>query len=261
MVRTEHIERIGIDVQSAEIGNLMCAIEEIHDRSARNGGLDVLWYGSHFHVEDKSDLDRPPVHGGEWYNRLPLPWYMEAFDANYSSVDDVSSFERALETELLDAFNLDPTMNSADVDSVVTRSDIITARETVYEVFVEDSVRDYILDIVEATRDSADVAYGASPRAAITLLQASKGRAAIRGRKYVIPDDPKSLAVKLLAHRIVLSTEAELSDISPEKVINEVLDQVTIPVDAGEPGESGVAGDGGEVAAKDDEAASSEDTE
>jgi len=169
--------------------------------------------------------------------------------------------ERALETELLDAFSTGPIMESTDVESVVTRSDIMAARETVREVFVENSVRDYILDIVDATRDSADVAYGASPRAAIALLQASQGRAAIKGREYVIPDDPKSLAVKLLAHRLVLSTEAELSDMSPEAVIKEVLEQVSIPVDAAESDQSNVAGDDGEWFSENDGTGSSKETE
>jgi MoxR-like ATPase len=169
--------------------------------------------------------------------------------------------ERALETELLDAFNMDSTIDSGDVDSVITQADILAARETVDDVFVENSVRDYILDIVEATRDSADVAYGASPRAGISLLQASKARAAIRGRDYAIPDDPKSLAVKVLAHRLVLSTEAELSDMSPEAVMREVLEQVSIPMDDAESDQSSVAGDGGEVPSGNDDAASSKESE
>ncbi|ESP90022.1 AAA family ATPase [Candidatus Halobonum tyrrellensis] len=153
---------------------------------------------------------------------------------------------RALEARLLDVFDADPDAGSAGVDSVVGRADIVAAREAVEEVYVSEAVRDYVLDVVEGTRTSSDVAYGASPRAAIGLLQASKARAAIRGRDYVIPDDTKTLAERVLAHRLVLSTDAELSDVSPEVVVREVLDSVTTP-DAGEgDGNATAVGDGGD---------------
>ncbi|MBB6646600.1 AAA family ATPase [Halobellus ruber] len=164
--------------------------------------------------------------------------------------------DRALETRLLDAFDATPDMGSKDVSPVADRSDILAARETVTEVFLQDAVRDYILDIVAGTRASSSVAHGASPRAAIALLQASKARAAIRGRDYVIPDDPKTLADQVLAHRLVLSTDAELSDVTPRDVIEEVLDSVT-PSDGigGTDGAEGTAvGDGGSGADPDEQA-------
>jgi MoxR-like ATPase len=140
--------------------------------------------------------------------------------------------DRSLETELLDAFDDEPDQDSGDVEPIVDGDGILAAQRAVDGVFLNAEVRDYILDIVEGTRASADVAYGASPRAAIALLQASKARAAIRGRSYVIPDDPKALAEPVLAHRLVLSTDAELSDVAPRAVIRDVLAAVT-PPDAG----------------------------
>ncbi|GAB6860714.1 AAA family ATPase [Haloplanus litoreus] len=137
--------------------------------------------------------------------------------------------DRALETQLLDAFDEHPERGPDTVDPVVAPDAIVAARRTVDDVFLQSSVRDYILDIVEGTRTSSDVVYGASPRAAISLLRASKARAAIRGRSYVIPDDPKALAERVLAHRLVLSTDAELSDVAPRTVVRDVLNGVTPP--------------------------------
>ena len=155
--------------------------------------------------------------------------------------------DRQLETRLLDAFNAEPELSAEQVQRVVTREEILEARKVVQDVFVKDSVRDYILDIVEATRTSSDLAYGASPRAAITLLQTAKARAAIEGRDYVIPDDVKQLATQVLAHRFVLSTDAELSDVSPESIIRTILDSVTPPEGNYQNVAVSAVGDGGDT--------------
>ncbi|SEP21034.1 MoxR-like ATPase [Halorientalis persicus] len=137
--------------------------------------------------------------------------------------------DRDLEAQLLDEFHANPDIGASEIETVVAPSDITTARETVQATHLTDPIRDYILDIVEGTRESSKVAYGASPRAAISLLRASKARAAIRGREYVIPDDPKRLAERVLAHRLVLSTDAEMSGIAPETVVRNVLETVAAP--------------------------------
>jgi MoxR-like ATPase len=127
-------------------------------------------------------------------------------------------------------------------------------------VFVSDAVKGYILDLVAGTRESPDTEHGASPRASIAFLNASKARAAVDGREYVIPDDVKSLAEPVLAHRLVLSTDAELGDVSSTEVVREVVASVTPPggeepgaeVDA-EPGTGDegteAVGDGGDTVA------------
>ncbi|WP_380677889.1 AAA family ATPase [Salinigranum sp. GCM10025319] len=155
--------------------------------------------------------------------------------------------DRQLETRLLDAFDAEPELSAEQVQRVVTREEILEARAVVQDVFVKDSVRDYILDIVEATRTTSDLAYGASPRAAITLLQTAKARAAIEGRDYVIPDDVKQLATQVLAHRFVLSTDAELSDVSPESIIRTILDTVTPPEGNYQNVAVSAVGDGGDT--------------
>ena len=85
------------------------------------------------------------------------------------------------------------------------------------------------MDVVEATRTHAETEHGASPRATIVFLNTARARAAIHGRDYVIPDDVKELAVPILVHRIILSTEAALDDTSSEDVIDEILTSVVPP--------------------------------
>jgi len=149
--------------------------------------------------------------------------------------------DRETESELLDRFDADPDLGPADVEQVVTPEDIIAAREAVRGTYVSDAVKGYILDLVVGTRESPDTEHGASPRAAIAFLNASKARAAIDGREYVIPDDVKALAEPVLAHRLVLSTDAELGDVSPSEVVREVVASVTPP--GGEEPEAGPGSD------------------
>lgn len=101
---------------------------------------------------------------------------------------------------------------------------------------VADPVKEYVLDLVAATREHPDVAYGGSPRATLSFLYGAKARAAIRGRSYVIPDDVEALAEPILAHRLVLHTDAELSDVATADVVDDVVAGVDVPdTDAIEP--------------------------
>lgn len=133
------------------------------------------------------------------------------------------------EIRLIDRFNETPDLNPEDLSQVVTVKDILAAREQVRTVHVAESVKSYVQSLVSASRSHQDLTYGGSPRATLALLHTSKARAAIHGREYVIPDDVKELAVPVLRHRLVLSTEAELSNRSPVDVIRDLLDSVTPP--------------------------------
>jgi MoxR-like ATPase len=158
--------------------------------------------------------------------------------------------DRDTEWELLNRFDADPDLGPEDVEQVVTPEEIVAARETVRGTYVSDAVKGYILDLVAATRESPDTEHGASPRAGIAFLNASKAHAAVEGRQYVIPDDVKLLAEPVLAHRLVLSTDAELGDVTPSEVIQSVVGSVTPP--GGEEPETGTeagaeaVGDGGD---------------
>ena len=136
---------------------------------------------------------------------------------------------RADERELIDRFDDEPELGASDVEQVVDREQILAARESIEDVHVASPVKEYILDLVDATRTHPDVAHGASPRATLAFLDASKARAAIHGREYVIPDDIKALAESILVHRLVLSTAADLSDVSSGDVVSELLEQVEPP--------------------------------
>ncbi|WP_226010839.1 AAA family ATPase [Halomicrobium salinisoli] len=149
--------------------------------------------------------------------------------------------ERAAEREIVDRFDDAPSLGPGDVERVVSPSDIQSAREAVTDVHVDDAVREYLLDVVAATRDHPDVVHGASPRASIAFLNTAKARAAIDGRDYVIPDDVKALAEPVLIHRLVLGTDADLSDVTPAAVVGSVLESVTPP--GGDPDRSAAPAD------------------
>jgi MoxR-like ATPase len=154
---------------------------------------------------------------------------------------------RKEEAKLFDRFDSNPDLDPNAVEQVVTTDEILAARDVVKDVYVDETIRDYVLDIIETTRDSPDLEYGASPRATVAFLNTAKAKAAIEGRKYVIPDDVKSLAEPILVHRLVLSTDAELSDMSAVDVVTAVLETVEPPGrEIVEQAVQPAAGDGGE---------------
>ena len=137
--------------------------------------------------------------------------------------------DRDDETELLRRFDADPDLGPSRAERVVTAEEIREAQERVADTYVAQAVQEYILDLVEATRTSSHVEYGASPRASIAFLNTAKARAAIQDRAYVIPSDVKSLAEPILSHRLVLSTDAELSDLETGAVVEEIIDSIEPP--------------------------------
>ena len=151
----------------------------------------------------------------------------------------VSLPDRSEERELLNRIDERPGLGAADVDQVVNPNTLTILRERATGVHVAAPVKEYVLDLVAATRSAADLDHGASPRATMALLNTAKARAAIRGRSYAIPDDVKTLAPPVLEHRLVLSADAELSNLTTADVIADLLADVEPPrgVDA-EPTES-----------------------
>lgn len=118
-----------------------------------------------------------------------------------------------------------------DLAPVTSTEEIRAANRLCREVFVHPALEDYLLDIVISTRNHRSLALGASPRAALALYRASQALAAIRNRHYVIPDDIKSLAACVLAHRLILDVDARLHSRSVNDVIAEVLNEVAVPVE------------------------------
>jgi MoxR-like ATPase len=151
------------------------------------------------------------------------------------------------ERAIVDRFDESPVLGAGDVEQVVSASDVTEARDVVADVHVEDPVKEYILDLVAATREHPDVEYGGSPRATLALLNGGKAMGALDGRDYVIPDDVKALAEPTLVHRLVLNTEAQLGDVTPSDVVEEVLGEVPPPGSpAADSTTAAVSSDGGE---------------
>ena len=97
----------------------------------------------------------------------------------------------------------------------------------VKEIYVDQGVADYIIRLVGATREHADVYLGASPRGSLHLYKAAQALAAISGRDYVIPDDVKQLAVPVLGHRLIVRSQASLREVDNDAIVREVL---TVPI-------------------------------
>ena len=123
-------------------------------------------------------------------------------------------------------------------NAVVSPADIVRAREVVKEVYMDEKIQKYIIDIVFSTREPAEhglekykemITYGASPRASISLAQASKAYAFIKRRGYVIPEDIRAVCHDVLRHRIGLSYEAEANNLTAEEIISEILNTVEVP--------------------------------
>jgi len=115
--------------------------------------------------------------------------------------------------------------------AVTSAAEIMDISRQVQEVYVEPSVRRYILEIVRKTRTTPSITLGGSPRASLALYRASQALALIQGRDFVLPDDVKRLAVPVLGHRLILSTEAYLHNTSKEKVIAEILSTLPVPAE------------------------------
>ena len=130
------------------------------------------------------------------------------------------------------------TSATIKVEPVITPEDIVRVRGVVDEIYIDDKVKDYILNIVFATRAPAEynlkdleglIEYGASPRATIYLTLASKAYAFLQGRGYVTPQDVKSIGADVLRHRVIISYEAEAEDMTSEDIVQKIFDSVEVP--------------------------------
>jgi len=141
---------------------------------------------------------------------------------------------RAEERTIMDRVDL---LHEPVVNPVVTKEDILAARETVNQIYVDDKAKNYIVDIVQATRHPETfgldikhlIEYGASPRATIYLQQAARALAFLQGEGNVFPNDVKQVAMDLLRHRVIITYEAEAENMTSEDIIRKVLDTVPVP--------------------------------
>ena len=143
--------------------------------------------------------------------------------------------DRAEERRILD--RMAKTTTDLQIEAVIEPADIAHARELVDRIHVDDRIRDYVVDLVVATRDPGAAGlrftelldFGASPRATIALVLVAKARAFLAGRGYVVPQDVKDAAPDVLRHRLGLSYEAEAEERTADDLISEMLDHVPVP--------------------------------
>ena len=134
---------------------------------------------------------------------------------------------RQAELDMLDAHGSASPLDA--LQPVATAADIADLISLVRRIHVAVPLRDYVVSLVAATRSSPDLRLGASPRAALHLLRASRAWAALDGRDFVIPDDVQALAGQVLTHRLLPSLEAAVTRQSPERVLAAILEQVPLP--------------------------------
>lgn len=120
-------------------------------------------------------------------------------------------------------------LDLAKLKPLATVQQILQARQEVNAIAVQETVLDYLLGVVQKTRQHSDLVLGASPRSAVVWLQASKAQAWLSGREFVTPDDIKAIAPPLLRHRLLLRPEAQLDGVNVDAVIASVLTQVPVP--------------------------------
>jgi len=129
------------------------------------------------------------------------------------------------------------TSKEISVQPVISPKQILETRKIVDEIYMDDKVKDYIIDLVFATRNPEDykldlkryIEYGASPRATIYLTLASKAYAFIQGRGYVTPQDVKSIGMDVMRHRVIITYEAEAEEMTSETVVQRIFDEVEVP--------------------------------
>jgi MoxR-like ATPase len=136
----------------------------------------------------------------------------------------------AAELEMLDVHGAAPPL--ADLQPVAHAHDVIKLVEAVRGVHVADPVRRYAVELVSATRAHPELRLGASPRATLQLVRASKASAALAGRDYVLPDDVQELAVPVLAHRLLPTAQAQLGRRTAEQIVSEIVQQTPVPTAA-----------------------------
>jgi MoxR-like ATPase len=143
--------------------------------------------------------------------------------------------KRAEEAEILNRMSVD---TQPEIETIIQKADLNRARETADKIYVDEKIKNYIVEIVMTTREPKEhglsamapmIKVGGSPRATISLTRAAKAHAFIRGRGYVTVDDVKSIAYHVLRHRLILTYEAEAENITTDAVVKEILGHVEVP--------------------------------
>jgi len=157
--------------------------------------------------------------------RLPeaqLDRFLMKISVNYpSQTEELTVLQRHNENKELTQLN--------NIKPVLKKQDILAFRELVAQVVVDESLLKYIIEIIQATRKSPAIYLGASPRAAVALLNASKAYALLQGRDFVTPDDIKYMSVPVLQHRVILSPETEMEGHAAGLVCRRIVEKIEVP--------------------------------
>ena len=155
---------------------------------------------------------------------FPLPEaqldrFLMKFQLGYPSMED--------ELKMLSMLQHKHPLES--IGEVVSAKEIIACQHAVRTIHIDDKVRQYIMEIIHATRQHEDLTLGASPRGSIALFRGSQAMAALRGRDYVLPDDVKFIVAPIIAHRLILSPESRLRKVTAEQVVEDVVSEIAVP--------------------------------
>ncbi len=157
--------------------------------------------------------------------RLPeaqLDRFLFKINVNYPSVED--------EAEILNrAHNRKSGAELDDITAYLTKADIEDFRQKIKALYIDENLRKYIAQIIHKTRNNNALYLGASPRASVNIMNASKAAAALAGRDFVVPDDIKMVSYPVLRHRLILSPEKEMEGVTPDAVIKQIINSVEIP--------------------------------
>jgi MoxR-like ATPase len=160
----------------------------------------------------------------EYEGTFPLPeaqldrFFMK-ISIGYPSMQD--------EINILEMQQLNHPINS--LEPVIEPGELTSVQEMVKRVYVSPAVKQYIVDLIRATRGNKDLYLGSSPRGSLNLFKGAQARAAMLGRDFVLPDDIKALATSLLSHRIIVSPATRLNDVNPGQVIDEIFSSLPVP--------------------------------
>ncbi len=161
----------------------------------------------------------------EFEGTFPLP---EAQLDRFAICVSIGYLSKESEMEMLR--RLEKTHPIDSLKPVCDSQELDQAKQAVKQIYIDDSILDYIIRIVSRTREHEDIALGSSSRGAIALMEVSKALAGLRGREYVLPDDVKEIAIDTLAHRIILKPEARLMRKTKQEILNQILQMEEAPI-------------------------------
>lgn len=216
IILADEINRAPAKVQSA-------LLEAMQERQVTIGGETFKLDSPFMVLATQNPIDQEGTY--------PLP---EAQMDRFMFKLKVTYPSRSEEREIMDRVDL---LHETEIIPVVSKTEILEAREVVNQIYVDDKAKNYIVDIVQATRQPEQfgmdighlIEYGASPRATLYLQQAARALAFIQGEGNVFPNDVKQVAMDILRHRVVCTYEAEAEEISTEDIIRKILDSVPVP--------------------------------